>query len=260
MTSSHPVSGVPSMSWDEHLALLPGRFYEKAEESQLPDILRDCMALFRSEAMFLLLSNFTGLKLHFLAPSEEDEPEDKKERAAVSAAENTEEGTSHSSSEPEDSRAATSDSSLQSDGPTDPEPEEDDGKKGELLLCCVLSLPLGSHNSVVYSVNRYFLSTYLCARPCFWSWRSRQTQSQLSLSPYILVGERPEIKWYTNNKMSNNICGAGNLSRVMCGEMTRVASWMQGQSGWAVIKLRSEWQDITIGRAFRAGRISSTFY
>lgn len=54
------------------------RFYEKAEESKLPKILKDCMALFRSEAMFLLLSNFTGLKLHFLAPSEEDELEDKK--------------------------------------------------------------------------------------------------------------------------------------------------------------------------------------
>ncbi|KAB0338125.1 hypothetical protein FD754_024793, partial [Muntiacus muntjak] len=107
------------------------RFYEKAEESQLPDILRDCMVLFRSEAMFLLLSNFTGLKLHFLAPSEEDEPEDKKERDAVSSAENTEEGTGHSSSEPEDSRAATSDSRLQSDGLTDPEPEEDEGKKAE---------------------------------------------------------------------------------------------------------------------------------
>lgn len=93
------------------------------------------MALFRSEAMFLLLSNFTGLKLHFLAPSE-DEPEDKKERDAVSAAENTEEGTSHSSSEPENSWAATSDSSLQSEGPTDP--EEDEAKKGELLLCSVL--------------------------------------------------------------------------------------------------------------------------
>lgn len=26
-----------------------------------------------SEALFLLLSNFTGLKLHFLAPSDEDE-------------------------------------------------------------------------------------------------------------------------------------------------------------------------------------------
>ena len=108
------------------------------------------MALFRSEAMFLLLSNFTGLKLHFLAPSE-DEPEDKKERDGASAAENTEEGTSHSSSEPENSRGATSDSSLQSNGPTDP--EEDEAKKGELLLCSVLILPLGIHNSVVYSFN-----------------------------------------------------------------------------------------------------------
>uniref|UniRef100_A0A8C6DH36 2-oxoglutarate and iron dependent oxygenase domain containing 1 n=1 Tax=Moschus moschiferus TaxID=68415 RepID=A0A8C6DH36_MOSMO len=112
------------------------RFYEKAEESQLPDILRDCMALFRSEAMFLLLSNFTGLKLHFLAPSEEDEPGDRKGQDAVSAAENTEEGTSHSSSKPENSRAATSDSSLQSDGPTDPEPEEDEAKKESSVPTC----------------------------------------------------------------------------------------------------------------------------
>lgn len=31
------------------------------------------MELFRAEAFFLLLSNFTGLKLHFLAPEDEDE-------------------------------------------------------------------------------------------------------------------------------------------------------------------------------------------
>lgn len=31
------------------------------------------MQFLRSEALFLLLSNFTGLKLHFLAPSDEDE-------------------------------------------------------------------------------------------------------------------------------------------------------------------------------------------
>lgn len=91
------------------------------------------MALFRSEAMFLLLSNFTGLKLHFLAPSE-DEPEDKKEQDGASAAENTEEGTSHSSSEPENSRGATSDSSLQSDGPTDP--EEGEAKKESSVPTC----------------------------------------------------------------------------------------------------------------------------
>ncbi|KAK2491919.1 hypothetical protein MC885_004551 [Smutsia gigantea] len=90
------------------------RFYEKAEESMLPDTLKDCMELFRSEALFLLLSNFTGLKLHFLAPSEEDEMEDIKEGEAGSAAENIEEGTSHGSSEPENNHAAVSNSSQQS--------------------------------------------------------------------------------------------------------------------------------------------------
>ncbi|KAJ7312153.1 hypothetical protein JRQ81_006497 [Phrynocephalus forsythii] len=49
------------------------RHYQKAEEESLPDILKACMELFRSEALFLLLSNFTGLKLHFLAPEEEEE-------------------------------------------------------------------------------------------------------------------------------------------------------------------------------------------
>ncbi|XP_054856659.1 prolyl 3-hydroxylase OGFOD1 [Eublepharis macularius] len=57
------------------------RFYDKAEEESLPAILKECMELFRSEAFFLLLSNFTGLKLHFLAPEEEEE-EEKEERAA----------------------------------------------------------------------------------------------------------------------------------------------------------------------------------
>ncbi|XP_062997589.1 prolyl 3-hydroxylase OGFOD1 [Elgaria multicarinata webbii] len=49
------------------------RHYEKAEEASLPATLTACMELFHSEAMFLLLSNFTGLKLHFLAPEEEEE-------------------------------------------------------------------------------------------------------------------------------------------------------------------------------------------
>lgn len=52
---------------------LSRRFYDKAEEESLPAILKECMELFRSEAFFLLLSNFTGLKLHFLAPEEEEE-------------------------------------------------------------------------------------------------------------------------------------------------------------------------------------------
>lgn len=112
------------------------RFYEKAEESKLPKILKDCMALFRSEAMFLLLSNFTGLKLHFLAPSEEDELEDKKEGEAASPADNTEEGTSHSSFEPENSREAISDSSQQSNEQIDPEPEETKAKKESSVPTC----------------------------------------------------------------------------------------------------------------------------
>ncbi|PKK23190.1 2-oxoglutarate and iron-dependent oxygenase domain containing 1, transcript variant X3 [Columba livia] len=49
------------------------RLYETAEEDSLPDVLKKFLQFLRSEALFLLLSNFTGLKLHFLAPSDEDE-------------------------------------------------------------------------------------------------------------------------------------------------------------------------------------------
>ncbi|KAM6430490.1 prolyl 3-hydroxylase OGFOD1 [Liasis olivaceus] len=49
------------------------RHYEKADEKSLPAPLKECFELFCSEALFLLLSNFTGLKLHFLAPGAEEE-------------------------------------------------------------------------------------------------------------------------------------------------------------------------------------------
>ncbi|NXT19529.1 OGFD1 hydroxylase, partial [Syrrhaptes paradoxus] len=49
------------------------RLYETAKEDSLPDVLKKFLQFLRSEALFLLLSNFTGLKLHFLAPSDEDE-------------------------------------------------------------------------------------------------------------------------------------------------------------------------------------------
>ncbi|XP_078527691.1 prolyl 3-hydroxylase OGFOD1 [Lissotriton helveticus] len=51
------------------------RCYEQAEEDQLPEILKKCSELLQSEAMFLLLSNLTGLKLHFLASSDSDDEE-----------------------------------------------------------------------------------------------------------------------------------------------------------------------------------------
>lgn len=129
--SMHDITSVASMN---NLASLLSRFYEKAEESNLPNILKDCMDLFRSEALFLLLSNFTGLKLHFLAPSEEDEVEDRKEGEGTSAADHTEEGTSHSSPGPESPHMAVSNSSQQSSGQTDPESEENEAKKGKLLV------------------------------------------------------------------------------------------------------------------------------
>uniref|UniRef100_A0A2K5RC27 2-oxoglutarate and iron dependent oxygenase domain containing 1 n=1 Tax=Cebus imitator TaxID=2715852 RepID=A0A2K5RC27_CEBIM len=112
------------------------RFYEKAEESKLPDILKECMKLFRSEALFLLLSNFTGLKLHCLAPSEEDEMNDKKEEEATSATDSTEEGTSHSRPEPENNQTAVSNNSQQSNDQTDPEPEENETKKESSVPTC----------------------------------------------------------------------------------------------------------------------------
>lgn len=112
------------------------RFYEKAEESTLPDILQDCMTLFHSEALFLLLSNFTGLKLHFLAPSEEEEMEGTEEGEAASAPESTEEGTSDSSSEPENNLAAASNSSQQSNEQADPEPEENEAKEESSVPTC----------------------------------------------------------------------------------------------------------------------------
>uniref|UniRef100_A0A8C3JBI9 2-oxoglutarate and iron dependent oxygenase domain containing 1 n=1 Tax=Calidris pygmaea TaxID=425635 RepID=A0A8C3JBI9_9CHAR len=59
------------------------RLYEAAEEDSLPDILKKFLQFLRSEALFLLLSNFTGLKLHFLAPSEEEEEEDAGEGRAA---------------------------------------------------------------------------------------------------------------------------------------------------------------------------------
>lgn len=50
------------------------RCYKKAK-SKLPDALSACMDLLQSEAFFLFLSNLTGLKLHFLAPDNEDSDE-----------------------------------------------------------------------------------------------------------------------------------------------------------------------------------------
>ncbi|XP_031470764.1 prolyl 3-hydroxylase OGFOD1 [Phasianus colchicus] len=84
------------------------RLYETAEEDSLPDILKNFLQFLRSEALFLLLSNFTGLKLHFLAPSDEDAGEG---RAADSA------GHSSSKSEEEETEQHADSSTSQPDQP-----------------------------------------------------------------------------------------------------------------------------------------------
>lgn len=132
------------------LPLLLFRFYEKAEESNLPDILKECMGLFRSEALFLLLSNFTGLKLHFLAPSEDDEGEDQGEGEAACAADSTEEGTSQSPSAPENNQAAVGSHSPESGEQGDLEPQEGEAKKGKLVfgLAFMFTVPHSSDLSL----------------------------------------------------------------------------------------------------------------
>ncbi|XP_059212372.1 prolyl 3-hydroxylase OGFOD1 [Centropristis striata] len=52
------------------------RCYEAACVDSLPQCVTSCWELLHSEAFFLLLSNFTGLRLHFLCPNDEDEDED----------------------------------------------------------------------------------------------------------------------------------------------------------------------------------------
>ncbi|XP_014670402.1 PREDICTED: prolyl 3-hydroxylase OGFOD1-like isoform X2 [Priapulus caudatus] len=49
------------------------RNYESADESSVPEVVRQCLQLFRSDAMFVTLSNLTGLSLHELCPNSDDD-------------------------------------------------------------------------------------------------------------------------------------------------------------------------------------------
>ncbi|XP_054626758.1 prolyl 3-hydroxylase OGFOD1 isoform X1 [Dunckerocampus dactyliophorus] len=52
------------------------RCYEAACVDTLPQCVSACWELLRSEAFFLLLSNFTGLRLHYLCPADDDDDDD----------------------------------------------------------------------------------------------------------------------------------------------------------------------------------------
>ncbi|XP_017296351.1 prolyl 3-hydroxylase OGFOD1 isoform X2 [Kryptolebias marmoratus] len=73
------------------------RCYEAASLDTLPECVRSCWELLQSEAFFLLLSNFTGLRLHYLCPADEEEDEEKEDEE--------EEEVAGSSTEPSSSTA-----------------------------------------------------------------------------------------------------------------------------------------------------------
>lgn len=81
------------------------------------------------------------------------------------------------------------------------DPEEGEAKKGELLLCSILILPLDIHNSVVYSFNRYFLTLTMAARPCFWTWE--EADRQVSALPEPIYSSRAEARDYMIHKQQD---------------------------------------------------------
>jgi hypothetical protein len=76
------------------------RCYNQADDTRFPDIVQTCIDLFKSDAMFLLLSNMSGLKLHELAggssesesevENEESNPESQGSSSAKSRTKTTE--------------------------------------------------------------------------------------------------------------------------------------------------------------------------
>uniref|UniRef100_A0A8C8VE04 Prolyl 3-hydroxylase OGFOD1 n=1 Tax=Pelusios castaneus TaxID=367368 RepID=A0A8C8VE04_9SAUR len=125
------------------------RCYKKAEEGNLPDVLMNCFEFFRSEALFLLLSNFTGLKLHFLASSDENE-EGEEGRAADS--------TRHSSSKPkqgETNQEASSDADQVDQSKNDLHAEEGDAENSSSVPVCMGELRhwTTSHYTLVHDMQ-----------------------------------------------------------------------------------------------------------
>ncbi|XP_045159560.2 prolyl 3-hydroxylase OGFOD1-like [Mercenaria mercenaria] len=88
------------------------RCYNHADETCLPEVVQTCVNLFRSDAMFLLLSNMSGLKLHELAGgSSESESEADSEGSSQDA-----QGSSSSKSQTKEvEHEETTDSTADSD-------------------------------------------------------------------------------------------------------------------------------------------------
>lgn len=70
------------------------RCYEAASLESLPESVSSCWELLHSEAFFLLLSNFTGLRLHYLCPADDEDEEEEEERGGEVAGSSTRPSTS----------------------------------------------------------------------------------------------------------------------------------------------------------------------
>uniref|UniRef100_A0A3B3ZEL1 Prolyl 3-hydroxylase OGFOD1 n=1 Tax=Periophthalmus magnuspinnatus TaxID=409849 RepID=A0A3B3ZEL1_9GOBI len=79
--------------------------YDVASLENLPECIYGCWELLHSEAFFLLLSNFTGLRLHYLCPSDDDDDEEQKTKENVKQ---DEEGTSAEETTSNNNRSAES--------------------------------------------------------------------------------------------------------------------------------------------------------
>lgn len=75
------------------------RCYEAASLESLPEAVTSCWELLHSEAFFLLLSNFTGLRLHYLCPAGEEEEDEKEEQEGEAAGSSTRPSTSAAANE-----------------------------------------------------------------------------------------------------------------------------------------------------------------
>ncbi|ESO92501.1 hypothetical protein LOTGIDRAFT_120424, partial [Lottia gigantea] len=65
--------------WSHHGPANKRKYYVCNSENQ-PAIIKECVKFLQSDAMFLVLSNITGLKLHELAPESDDEEKDTKKK------------------------------------------------------------------------------------------------------------------------------------------------------------------------------------
>lgn len=78
-----------------------------ASQDTLPECVRACWELLHSEAFFLLLSNFTGLRLHYLCPADDDDDENNEEEKEKKEKEDPQDGKATGSSSGPSSASAS---------------------------------------------------------------------------------------------------------------------------------------------------------